>query len=239
MIIYPAIDLKDGSCVRLYQGDMAKATVFSNSPRLQAKTFEDAGFKWIHMVDLNGAFEGRPVNSDAVRDILNTINIPIQLGGGIRDIETIAMWLDLGVSRIILGTAALKNPELIKTSAKQYPGKIAVGIDAKDGYVATEGWADVSEISAIDLAKKFEDAGVSTIIYTDISRDGTLTGANIDETLKLAENINIPVILSGGISSMDDIKEAMKFQSSGITGIITGRAIYDGRIDIHKLARCC
>lgn len=230
MILYPAIDLKDGQCVRLYQGEMGKATVFSNSPADQAASFEQSGFSWLHIVDLNGAFEGKPVNESAVKSILARVKMPVQLGGGIRDLNMIATWLDAGVSRVILGTIALKNPLLVKEACRQFPGQVAVGIDAKGGKVAVNGWAEVSDQPATELAKKFEDVGVSAIIYTDISKDGAMGGPNFDETVKLAEEISTPVIASGGISSVDDIRRYKEFAYAGIEGCILGRALYEGAI---------
>jgi phosphoribosylformimino-5-aminoimidazole carboxamide ribotide isomerase len=230
MILYPAIDLKDGKCVRLLHGEMDKATVFSDKPYEQAKKFEEAGFHWLHLVDLNGAFEGKPVNAKAVSTILTNVNMLTQLGGGIRDIETIAAWLEAGINRVILGTAALKNPYLVTQACKAFPEQIVVGIDAKEGMVATDGWAKVSNVAAADLALKYEDAGVAAIIYTDIGRDGAMQGPNIEETMRLAERLSTPVILSGGISKLDDIKAVKEAQSSGIEGVIIGRALYDGSI---------
>jgi phosphoribosylformimino-5-aminoimidazole carboxamide ribotide isomerase len=237
MILYPAIDLKDGKCVRLVRGEMETATVFSDAPSRQAKHFEEAGFHWLHLVDLNGAFEGKPVNAKAVSDILKNVNMLTQLGGGIRDIETIAAWLDAGINRVILGTAALKNPHLVAQACRAFPDQIVVGIDAKDGKVATDGWAKVSEVKALDLALKYEDAGVAAIIYTDIGSDGAMNGPNIDETVRLAERLSTPVILSGGISKLEDIKAVKEMQSSGIEGIIIGRALYDGSIKPEEALR--
>lgn len=231
MILFPAIDLKDGQCVRLIKGEMDKATVFNDSPADQAKAFQDQGFEYLHIVDLNGAFAGEPVNAGAVEEILKAITIPAQLGGGIRDLETIAMWLDKGIARVILGTVAVKDPDLVIEACKQFPGQIAVGIDAKDGFVAVEGWAETSELSAIDLARKFEDAGVAAIIYTDISRDGILTGLNLEATRELANAVSIPVIASGGLASIDDIKALKKDENAILEGAISGRALYDGRLD--------
>lgn len=231
MIFFPAIDLKNGQCVRLLRGDLNKVTVFNSDAVAQGKAFEDSGCEWVHVVDLNGAFEGKPVNEITVRSIVDAIDIPIQLGGGIRDMKTIAFWLEVGVSRIILGTVALKNPELVCAACNEFPGQIAVGIDAQDGRVAVEGWAEVSEMAVIDLAMRFEDAGVATVIYTDINRDGTMQGPNIKETKALAESIKTPVIASGGISSMSDL-QALKEASDGLfAGVISGRAVYDGAID--------
>lgn len=231
MNLYPAIDLKDGNCVRLLRGEMDAATVFNNNPGDQAKAFKDAGFKRIHLVDLNGAFEGKPVNAAAVESILASTDVPAQLGGGIRDLQTIEMWLEKGISRVILGTIALRDPEIVKAACKAFPGHIAVGIDAREGMVAVEGWAETSETSALDLARKFEDAGVEAIIYTDIDRDGALQGVNVEATEALAKAINIPVIASGGVASIKDIENLLAVQSSGIEGVIIGRALYDGRID--------
>ncbi len=231
MILFPAIDLKDGQCVRLVQGDMARATVFSDTPAAQARTFEDQGFEWLHLVDLNGAFEGKPVNAAAVEDILKTVSIPAQLGGGIRSLAQIEAWLDKGITRIILGTAALRDPALVIEACKKWPGKIAVGVDAKDGYVAVEGWAEVSDIKAFDLAKRFEDAGVAALIYTDIARDGAMQGMNVEGTAQLANSVGIPVIASGGVTSLEDLTALTQVNAPGIIGVISGRALYDGRLD--------
>lgn len=234
MILYPAIDLKDGKCVRLLRGEMNKATVFSDSPADQAARFEAAGFQWLHLVDLNGAFEGRPVNDAAVKAILARCRLPAQLGGGIRTMDMIAHWLEAGIARVILGTVALRNPQLVKEACRLFPNQIAVGIDAKGGRVAVEGWAEVSDQKAVDLAKKFEDAGVAAIIYTDIARDGAMQGPNAEETLKLAESITTPVIASGGISSLADIRRYKELEMSGIEGCILGRALYDGAIKAEE-----
>lgn len=231
MILFPAIDLKDGNCVRLIKGEMDQATVFNDSPADQAKQFEDQGFEYLHIVDLNGAFAGEPVNGSAVDEILAAIEMPTQLGGGIRDLKTIEMWLEKGISRVILGTVAVKNPELVLAACQAFPGQIAVGIDAKDGFVAVEGWAEVSELSVIELAKKFENAGVAAIIYTDISRDGILAGLNMASTVELAKAVSIPVIASGGLASIDDIYELKKPENAILEGAISGRALYDGRLD--------
>ena len=235
MILYPAIDLKDGQAVRLLRGDMDKATVFSDSPADQAKAFVDAGCEWIHLVDLNGAFEGRPVNAEAVDAILGAINVPAQLGGGIRDMSTIAEWIEKGLSRVILGTVAVENPALVREAAAAFPGKIAVGLDARNGRVATRGWAEETDVMVSDLAKSFEDVGVAAIIYTDIDRDGAMGGPNIPATIALAEAVDIPVIASGGVSSMADLI-ALK-ETGTIAGAISGRALYDGAIDLTEALR--
>lgn len=231
MILFPAIDLKDGKCVRLVRGLMEQATIFNDDPAAQARDFVKQGFEYLHLVDLNGAFEGRPVNADAVDAILKAVNIPVQLGGGIRDLATIETWLAKGVTRVIIGTAAVKNPALVIEACKAFPGRIAVGLDAKDGMVAVEGWAEVSDLTVLDMAKRFEDAGVAAIIYTDIARDGVLQGLNIEATVALANAIEIPVIASGGLSSIDDIHRLIATHCKGLEGAISGRALYDGRID--------
>lgn len=231
MILFPAIDLKDGQCVRLKLGDMEQATVFNTNPGAQAAAFEQQGFSWLHIVDLNGAFEGKPVNAAAVEDILSAISIPAQLGGGIRDLETIEMWLTKGVRRVILGTVAVRDPDLVRAACKTFPGQIAVGIDARGGKVAVEGWAEASELTAIELAQKFEDAGVAAIIYTDIDRDGVLAGLNLPATQALADATSIPVIASGGLASLADIKALMQPEYAKLEGAISGRALYDGRLD--------
>ncbi len=233
MILFPAIDLKDGACVRLVRGEMEQATVFNTDPGAQAKAFRDAGCKWIHVVDLNGAFAGKPVNAGAVEAILSAVDVPVQLGGGIRDIRTIETWLEKGVRRVILGTVALRDPALVKEACKRFPSRVAVGIDARGGRVAVEGWAETSDVTARDLALKFEDAGAAAIIYTDIDRDGVLTGPNVEATAELARALTTPVIASGGVSSLDDLKALMAAASSGIAGVISGRALYDGRIDLR------
>lgn len=238
MNLYPAIDLKDGNCVRLLHGEMDKATVFGSDPAAQARAFEQAGFAWLHIVDLNGAFEGRSANAPAVEAILKSISIPAQLGGGIRSMAHIERWLEAGIKRVILGTVALRDPALVKDACRKFPGRVAVGIDAKRGYVAVEGWAETSEMRALDLALKFEDAGVAAIIYTDIGRDGAMQGPNIEETATLAEAISTPVILSGGVSSLDDLKKIRQYATSGIEGAIIGRALYDGAINPKEALAC-
>lgn len=231
MILFPAIDLKDGQCVRLKLGDMAQATVFNDNPAAQAKSFEAQGFEWLHLVDLNGAFEGRPVNGKAVEAILKAISIPVQLGGGIRDLATIEHWLTKGVTRVILGTIALRNPKIVSEACKKFPGKIVVGIDAKAGRVAVEGWGESSSLTAMELAQCFEDVGVAAIVFTDIDRDGILKGINFEKTLELANSVNIPVIASGGLASIADVQRLLEPDCAILEGAISGRAIYDGRLD--------
>ena len=231
MILFPAIDLKDGQCVRLRLGDMAAATVFNDNPAAQARAFEAQGFRYLHIVDLNGAFAGRPVNAVAVEAILAAVKMPCQLGGGIRDLATVEMWLAKGVARVILGTVAVRDPDLVRAACKAFPGQIVVGIDAKGGRVATEGWAATSDLSVVDLARRFEDAGVAAIIYTDIDRDGVLAGLNMPATLALARATKIPVIASGGLASMADIESLCAPAAAILEGAISGRALYDGRID--------
>jgi phosphoribosylformimino-5-aminoimidazole carboxamide ribotide isomerase len=231
MLLFPAIDLKDGKCVRLLRGDMAKATVFNDSPAAQAKVFANAGCEWLHLVDLNGAVEGHPVNRAAVQSILKEVKVPAQLGGGIRTIESIAQWIDAGVQRVILGTVAVKEPGLVKAACKQWPNQIAVGIDARDGLVAVDGWTKQSTVRALDLALRFEDAGIAAIIYTDIDRDGVLTGINWDATIDLADAVSIPVIASGGLASIADIVRMTMPDAQKLEGAISGRALYDGRIE--------
>jgi phosphoribosylformimino-5-aminoimidazole carboxamide ribotide isomerase len=231
MILFPAIDLKDGQCVRLEQGDMERATVFGTDPAAQARAFADAGFEYLHVVDLNGAFAGRSVNGDAVAAILSAVKIPVQLGGGIRDLAAIEGWLSRGVTRVILGTVAVSDPGLVREAALTFPGKVAVGIDAKGGKVAVRGWADVTEMTAVDLGKRFEDAGVAALIYTDIDRDGILKGLNMKATLALAKAVSIPVIASGGLASLDDVKRLLEPDAAILEGAISGRALYDGRLD--------
>ena len=232
MILYPAIDLKDGQCVRLLKGEMDKATVFNDSPANQARAFQAAGCEWIHLVDLNGAFAGAPVNAVAVEAILAVIDVPAQLGGGIRDMATIEAWLDKGLARVILGTVAVEEPELVREAARAFPGKVAVGIDARNGRVATKGWAEETDVMVTDLAKSFEDAGVAAIIYTDINRDGAMQGPNIEATEALARAVDIPVIASGGVASLADL-QALR-DTGVISGAISGRALYDGAIDLAE-----
>lgn len=231
MILFPAIDLKDGQCVRLKLGEMDSATVYNADPAAQAKSFEDQGFEWLHVVDLNGAFAGHSVNGEAVEAILKATKNPVQLGGGIRSLDHIESWLDKGLARVILGTVAVRDPELVKEACKEFPGKIAVGIDARGGKVAVEGWAEASELGAIELAQRFEGAGVAAIIYTDIDRDGVLTGINWEATIDMAEGVSIPVIASGGLASMADIVRLTMPDAVRLEGAISGRALYDGRID--------
>ena len=230
-ILFPAIDLKNGQCVRLRQGDMEQATVFSDSPADQALSFERQGFAYLHVVDLDGAFAGRPMNGAAVDAILRHVRFPVQLGGGIRDMATVEGWLTKGIARVIIGTAALRDPDFVRAAAKAFPGKVAVGIDARDGMVAVEGWAETSTLSAVDLGRRFEDAGVAAIIYTDIARDGMLSGINWEGTIALANALTIPVIASGGLASMADIERLCAPDARLLAGAITGRALYDGRID--------
>jgi phosphoribosylformimino-5-aminoimidazole carboxamide ribotide isomerase len=231
VILFPAIDLKNGEAVRLQQGDMARATVFNHDPAAQAKTFTRQGFEYLHIVDLDGAFAGKPINAAAVERILDAVKIPVQLGGGIRDRATIEGWLGRGVTRVIIGTAAVRNPALVKEAARAFPGRVAVGLDARDGKVAVEGWAETSELSALDIAQRFEDAGVAAVVYTDVTRDGMLKGLNIDATIALAEAVNIPVIASGGLASLDDVRALLLPRAKKLAGAIAGRALYDGRLD--------
>ncbi|RYE47213.1 MAG: 1-(5-phosphoribosyl)-5-[(5-phosphoribosylamino)methylideneamino]imidazole-4-carboxamide isomerase [Hyphomicrobiales bacterium] len=234
MILFPAIDLKDGQCVRLKLGDMQQATVFNDDPAAQARSFEDQGFEYLHVVDLNGAFAGRSVNGDAVEAILGAVSFPVQLGGGIRTIAHIEDWLGRGLARVILGTIAVRDPAMVREAARLFPGRVAVGIDARGGRVAVEGWAETSELTAIELGQRFEGAGVAAIIYTDIDRDGVLKGINWPSTLELAEAVSIPVIASGGLASMDDIRTMTEPRYQILEGAISGRALYDGRIDSRE-----
>ena len=237
MIFFPAIDLKNSQCVRLVQGDMNQVTVFNTSPKEQALTFVNEGAKWIHVVDLNGAISGKPINADAIQSIINVIDIPIQLGGGIRDKETIDFWLERGVRRVILGTVAVKDPDLVKQACKDYPGRIAVGIDARDGFVAVEGWTESSKITALELGQKFDNYGVAAIIYTDIERDGVMKGPNLKATINLANAVSVPVIASGGVSSLEDLKSIKEAGDGILEGVISGRALYDGQIDLGHAVR--
>ena len=237
MILYPAIDLKGGQCVRLLRGEMDAATVYNDDPAAQARAFRDAGCAWVHVVDLDGAFAGRPVNGDAVRSILSAVDVPVQLGGGIRDRAGIEAWLEAGVARVVLGTVALRDPELVIAACRAHPGAIAVGIDARGGNVAVEGWAETAEITAEDLALKFEDAGVAAIVFTDIYRDGALQGPNLAATAALARRLSTPVIASGGVASLDDLKAIAGLAGDGVAGAIVGRALYDGRVDAAEAAR--
>ena len=231
MILFPAIDLKNGQCVRLEQGDMARATVFNLDPAAQARAFAAQGFEYLHVVDLDGAFAGKPMNAQAVEAMLKAVTMPVQLGGGIRDLKTIEAWLAKGVARVIIGTAAVRDPQLVKGAAKQFPGRVAVGLDARDGKVAVEGWAETSQVTALEIAERFVDAGVAAIIFTDIARDGLLKGLNLDATIELAERVAIPVIASGGFASIEDVKALLASRAKKLAGAIAGRALYDGRLD--------
>jgi phosphoribosylformimino-5-aminoimidazole carboxamide ribotide isomerase len=231
VIVFPAIDLKGGQCVRLLKGDMSAATVFNDDPAAQARAFEAQGFRWLHVVDLDGAVAGKAANASAVESILRAVAIPVQLGGGIRDTASIERWLERGIRRVILGTLAVKNPELVRDACRAFPGSIAVGIDARGGTVAVEGWTKAAQVSALELALRFEDGGVSAIIYTDIERDGALSGVNVEATAALAKRLETPVIASGGVASLDDIRALQRHESDGIEGVICGRALYDGRIE--------
>jgi len=231
VILFPAIDLKNGQCVRLEQGDMARATVFNLDPAAQAKSFAAQGFEYLHVVDLDGAFAGKPVNAQAVEAMLKSVTTPVQLGGGIRDLRTVEAWLAKGITRVIIGTAAVRDPELVKSAAKKYPGRVAVGLDARDSEVAVEGWAETSQVTALEIAQRFEDAGVAAIIFTDISRDGLLKGLNLEATIALADRISIPVIASGGLASIEDVKAMLRPLAKKLAGAIAGRALYDGRLD--------
>jgi phosphoribosylformimino-5-aminoimidazole carboxamide ribotide isomerase len=231
VILFPAIDLKNGMCVRLEQGDMARATVFGMDPAAQARSFEAQGFEYLHVVDLDGAFAGKPMNAHAVETMLSSVKVPIQLGGGIRDLTTIEAWLVKGIARVIIGTAAVRDPALVRDAAKRFSGQVAVGLDAREGKVAVEGWAETSQVTVLDIARRFEDAGVAAIIFTDIARDGLLKGLNLDATVALAESISIPVIASGGLASIDDVKALLAPRARKLAGAISGRALYDGRLD--------
>jgi len=231
MILYPAIDLKDGVCVRLLRGEMDRATVFNTDPADQARLFAGHGFGWLHLVDLNGAFAGRPVNGEAVERVLSAVDVPVQLGGGIRDMATIEGWLERGIARVVLGTVAVKDPQLVRDACRRFPGRIAVGIDAREGMVAVEGWAKTSDVRALDLALRFEDTGVAAIVYTDINRDGAMGGVNVEATADLAFALTTPVIASGGVASIADLGALKAVEDTGVAGVICGRALYDGRID--------
>jgi phosphoribosylformimino-5-aminoimidazole carboxamide ribotide isomerase len=237
MILFPAIDLKDGQCVRLKLGDMAQATVFNDDPAAQAREFAEQGFEWLHLVDLNGAFAGRPVNAAAVEAILGATDVPVQLGGGIRDLATVETWLSKGIRRVILGTAAIRDPDFVREACRLYPERVAVAVDARDGKVAAAGWAETTDVSATELAGRFEDAGVAAIIYTDIDRDGMLRGLNVAATLRLAQATNIPVIASGGLASLDDIRRLLEPDCAILEGAVCGRALYDGRLDGREALR--
>ena len=234
MILFPAIDLKEGLAVRLEQGDMARTTIFHRDPAAQARAFEQQGFEYLHIVDLDGAFAGKPMNAAAVDRILETVSIPVQLGGGVRDTATVESWLEKGVTRVIIGTAAVRDPPFVKQAARDYPGRIAVGLDAREGKVAVEGWAETSQLAALEIARRFEDVGVAAIVYTDIARDGMLQGLNLDATISLAEAISIPVIASGGLASIGDIKALLAPRAKKLAGAIAGRALYDGRLDAKE-----
>jgi phosphoribosylformimino-5-aminoimidazole carboxamide ribotide isomerase len=231
VILFPAIDLKNGQCVRLEQGDMARATVFNLDPAAQAKSFAAQGFEYLHVVDLDGAFAGKPMNAHAVEAMLKAVTMPVQLGGGIRDLGTVEAWLGKGIARVIIGTAAVRDPDFVKQAAKTFPGRVAVGLDARAGKVAVEGWAETSEITALEIARRFEDAGVAAIIFTDIARDGLLKGLNLDATIALADRISVPVIASGGLASIEDVRAMLAPRASRLAGAIAGRALYDGRLD--------
>jgi len=237
VILFPAIDLKDGVCVRLEEGDRTRATVFNRDPAAQAMGFEAEGFEYLHLVDLDGAFAGRPVNARAIERILESVSLPVQLGGGIRDMATIEAWLGIGIDRVIIGTAAVRDPALVRAAARKWPERIAVGLDARDGRVAVAGWAETSELSALDIARRFEDAGVAAIIHTDISRDGLLRGLNLDAAIALAEEVAIPVIVSGGLASMDDIRRLLEPRAAKLAGAVAGRALYDGGFNASEALR--
>lgn len=231
MILFPAVDLKNGQCVRLEQGDMARATVFNLDPAAQARAFAAQGFEYLHIVDLDGAFAGKPMNAQAVEGMLKAVTMPVQLGGGIRDVRTVEGWLEKGVARVIIGTAAVRDPDFVKAAARKFPGRVAVGLDARDGKVAVEGWAETSQVTALEIAQRFEDAGVAAIIFTDIARDGLLKGLNLDATIALADRIAIPVIASGGLASIADVEAMLAPRAAKLAGAIAGRALYDGRLD--------
>jgi phosphoribosylformimino-5-aminoimidazole carboxamide ribotide isomerase len=231
VILFPAIDLKDGLCVRLEQGDRARATIFHRDPAAQAHAFESQGFEYLHVVDLDGAFAGRPMNAGAVDRILEAVAIPVQLGGGIRDMSAVEAWLEKGVTRVIIGTAAVRDPAFVRAAARRFAGRVAVGLDARDGKVAVEGWVEDSKLAALDIAKRFEDAGVAAIVFTDIARDGLMRGLNLETTLALAEAVSTPVIASGGLASLDDVKALLEPRARKLAGAIAGRALYDGRLD--------
>jgi phosphoribosylformimino-5-aminoimidazole carboxamide ribotide isomerase len=231
VILFPAVDLKNGQCVRLEQGDMARATVFNLDPAAQARSFAAQGFEYLHIVDLDGAFAGKPMNARAVESMLKAVTMPVQLGGGIRDLRTVEGWLEKGVARVIIGTAAVRDPDFVKAAAQKFPGHVAVGLDARDGKVAVEGWAETSQVTALEIAQRFEDAGVAAIIFTDIARDGLLKGLNLDATIALADRISIPVIASGGLASIEDVKAMLAPRAAKLAGAIAGRALYDGRLD--------
>jgi phosphoribosylformimino-5-aminoimidazole carboxamide ribotide isomerase len=237
LILFPAIDIKDGVCVRLEQGDMARATVFNRDPAAQALSFESEGFEYLHLVDLDAAFAGHPVNVRAVERIIESVPLPVQLGGGLRDMAVISAWLEKGVDRAIIGTAAVRDPALVKAASRAFPGRIAVGLDARDGKVAVQGWAESSELTALEIAQRFEDAGVAAIIYTDIARDGLLKGLNLDATIALADAISIPVIASGGLASLDDVRHMLEPRAAKLAGAIAGRALYDGRLNASEALR--
>ena len=237
MILFPAIDLKDGQCVRLKLGDMAQATVFNDDPAAQAREFAEEGFEWLHLVDLNGAFAGRPVNASAVEAILAATDVPVQLGGGLRDLATVETWLSKGIRRVILGTAAIRDPGFVRKACRLFPGRVAVAVDARDGKVAAAGWAETTDVAATELAGRFEDAGVASIVYTDIDRDGMLRGLNVAATLRLAQATNIPVIASGGLASLDDIRRLLEPDCAILEGAVCGRALYDGRLDGREALR--
>ncbi|MGH6716304.1 MAG: 1-(5-phosphoribosyl)-5-[(5-phosphoribosylamino)methylideneamino]imidazole-4-carboxamide isomerase [Bradyrhizobium sp.] len=231
VILFPAIDLKNGQCVRLEQGDMTRVTVFNLDPAAQANSFAAQGFEYLHVVDLDGAFAGKPMNARAVEAMLDAVHLPVQLGGGIRDLKTVEAWLEKGIARVIIGTAAVRDPAFVKTAARKFPGRVAVGLDARNGKVAVEGWAETSEVTALEIARRFEDAGVAAIIFTDISRDGLLKGLNLEASIELAERISVPVIASGGLASIEDVRALLSPRARKLAGAIAGRALYDGRLD--------